>query len=222
MRASAIVATAAAIASTAYAAPSATIFVETKGVAGGGFGNVSITVPIDTVYTNQKALSQVGTLYLTAADGVPVQSVTCTPYQGTDGTGSGGKPFTFGTPSRLSTNVVQVGSIVCKLTSSTTSIGGTTTSAGITLPAPTTTPFANPDATDRPAATGTGTGSTGSGSGGNGNGNAGTTLATTATTATASTPSDTSTPAKGGAIGRDLPDMMSALVLGAVGLIFAM
>ncbi|OTA64658.1 hypothetical protein K449DRAFT_392769 [Hypoxylon sp. EC38] len=95
--------------------PSAYINVEAShGGAGNGLTNNTISVPIDTTYTNPTYLNAVSTLYLIgASEGVPVDSITCTPYQSTDGTGTHGLPFNSKTPSYLSTNTVQVGSIVC-------------------------------------------------------------------------------------------------------------
>ncbi|KAI3325584.1 hypothetical protein HD806DRAFT_533247 [Xylariaceae sp. AK1471] len=80
--------------------------------AGSDLTNTTITVPIDgTVYTNTEALAEVSSLYLLSPE-----SVICTPYKNEDGTGTGGLPFTVGNPSRLSTNTVVVGSIVCTST----------------------------------------------------------------------------------------------------------
>ncbi|KAI5862079.1 hypothetical protein GGS23DRAFT_103669 [Durotheca rogersii] len=84
------------------------------GGAGNGLTNTTIAVPIEQVYTNPEALDEVSTLYLIDAEGVAVESVVCTPYRGTDGTGASGLPFTNTNPSYLSTNTVVVGSIVCE------------------------------------------------------------------------------------------------------------
>ncbi|KAI1407862.1 hypothetical protein F5Y13DRAFT_194974 [Hypoxylon sp. FL1857] len=115
MQATAFFATIALAGSALAAAPSAYITVEAShGGAGNGLTNNTIIVPIDTTYTNPDALAAVSTLYLVGASaGVPVDSITCTPFQSTDGTGTHGLAFTSTTPSRLSTNTVQVGSIVC-------------------------------------------------------------------------------------------------------------
>ncbi|KAF3024217.1 hypothetical protein E8E14_010890 [Neopestalotiopsis sp. 37M] len=119
MRSTSILASAAAFAGMTLAAPvestpTATIIVEAShGGAGSGLTNTTIWVPIGPVYTDSDALSEVSTLYLTAATEVDVTSVTCTPYRATDGEGTGGLPFTSSQPSYLSTNTVVVGSIVC-------------------------------------------------------------------------------------------------------------
>ncbi|KAI4599678.1 SMP-30 gluconolaconase LRE domain protein [Pestalotiopsis sp. 9143b] len=225
MRTSTFIASAAAVAGTVYATPSAVISVEFHD--NGALKNTSITVPIGTVYTDPKNLYQVSTLYLNSAVDADVNSIICTPFQNNHGTGAGGKDFSYGKPSLLSTNSVQVGSIVCRLTSSTTSITSGTATATATVGGATTIPrttlsttatvatptLANTDsgATDVP--TQTGTGSSGSGNGtGNGNGTA---IGTSAATGT-------STPVGSGVMGRDLPYMMFGLVLGAAGLMFAM
>ncbi|KAF7532961.1 hypothetical protein G7054_g7475 [Neopestalotiopsis clavispora] len=222
MRASTLIASVAAIAGTAYASPQAIISVESPhGGANSAASNQTIYVPLNTVYTDPKNLYQVSKLYLTGAKDAAVETITCNSYQGTDGTGAGGKTFSFGTPSFLSTNSVQVGSIVCKSTSSTTSIGGTTagttsTGASVTLIAPTTTAFGT-FITSATEATGTGAA-----------GSAtvtvidGTTSVITATGTTTTSAGNGTSPVQAGAAGLDLPYMMSALVLGAAGLMYAM
>ncbi|ETS83512.1 hypothetical protein PFICI_05388 [Pestalotiopsis fici W106-1] len=120
MRTASVLVSAAAFAGMAIAAPvdstaTATIVIEAShGGAGSGLTNTTISVPIGPIYTNSDALDEVSTLYLTGATGVDVTSVTCTPYQATDGEGTGGLPFTSSQPSYLSTNTVVVGSIVCE------------------------------------------------------------------------------------------------------------
>ncbi|KAK6221504.1 hypothetical protein LQW54_001276 [Pestalotiopsis sp. IQ-011] len=222
MRTSTFIASAAALAGTVYATPSAVISVEFHD--NGALKNTSVTVPIGTVYTDPKNLYQVSTLYLSSAVDADVNSITCTPFQNNHGTGAGGKDFSYGNPSLLSTNSVQVGSIVCRLTSSTTSIasgtatatvGGATTIPRTTLSTTATvaTPtLANTDsgATDVPTQTGTGSAGRGNGTG-SGDG--------TATGTSAAT--GTSIPVGSSAMGRDLPYLMSGLVLGAAGLMFA-
>ncbi|KAI1382294.1 hypothetical protein F4677DRAFT_21845 [Hypoxylon crocopeplum] len=96
--------------------PAALVVVEAShGGAGSGLTNTTLSVPIGTIYNYRGPLDTVSTLYLVGTtEGVPVDSVTCTPYHSTDGTGSHGLPFTYGTPSRLSTNTVVVGSVVCE------------------------------------------------------------------------------------------------------------
>ncbi|KAI1174431.1 hypothetical protein F4777DRAFT_579986 [Nemania sp. FL0916] len=121
MRTTAITLLATAIAGITSAAPAPTttrgvplpedalVVVEAShGGAGSGLTNTTITVPIGTVYTNE-ALAAVSTLYLLSPnDGV------CTPYLYANGTGARGAPFHVGEPSRLSTNTVVVGSVVCE------------------------------------------------------------------------------------------------------------
>jgi len=93
---------------------SATIIVEAShGGAGQGLTNSTITVPLNTPFTGNAALNAVSTLFLTGATGADVNTITCQAFKSTDGTGSGGLPFTVSSPSYLSTNTVQVGSIVC-------------------------------------------------------------------------------------------------------------
>ena len=115
MRTTAFALSAAALATAASAQqPTAQITIEAShGGAGNGLTNKTIDVPIGPVYTNAEALAAVSTLYLTGAQGVPVDHVTCTPYHAATGEGSSGLPFTSTTPSRLSTNPVQIGSIQC-------------------------------------------------------------------------------------------------------------
>lgn len=114
MRTTAFALSAAALATAASAQKTAQITIEAShGGAGSGLTNTTVEVPIGPVYTNAEALAAVSTLYLTGAEGVPVDHVTCTPYHATNGEGSGGLPFTSASPSRLSTNTVQVGSIQC-------------------------------------------------------------------------------------------------------------
>ncbi|KAK5164873.1 uncharacterized protein LTR77_009537 [Saxophila tyrrhenica] len=83
------------------------------GGAGQDITNTTITVPMSQTYTNPKVLDEVSTLYIANSTGVPAASVTCTPYRNPDGTGDAGLAFTVEDPSELSTNTVQVGSIVC-------------------------------------------------------------------------------------------------------------
>ncbi|KAI1871492.1 uncharacterized protein JN550_004486 [Neoarthrinium moseri] len=103
-----------ALAGVASACGSAIVTVEAShGGAGNGLTNTTVTVPIGTVFTGDKALDTVSTLYLTGSLEAPLDSITCSPYKSTDGTGSGGLPFNSTTPSFLSTNTVEFGSIVC-------------------------------------------------------------------------------------------------------------
>ncbi|KAI8947000.1 hypothetical protein F4801DRAFT_562475 [Xylaria longipes] len=90
-------------------AQTATVVIETShGAAYNDRTNKTVSVPIGPVYTNEHDLAAVSTLYLLGPD-----TVTCSPFQATTGTGTGGLPFTVGHPSLLSTNTVVVGSIVC-------------------------------------------------------------------------------------------------------------
>lgn len=86
------------------------------GGAGNGLTNQTVTVPLNTPFRNDSALSAVSYLYLTGATGVPFDSVTCQAYQDADASEAGGDPFNSTTPALLSTNTVQVGSIVCTTT----------------------------------------------------------------------------------------------------------
>ncbi|EME84084.1 uncharacterized protein MYCFIDRAFT_195236 [Pseudocercospora fijiensis CIRAD86] len=109
-------------------AQTATITIEAShGGAGNGLTNTTIEVPLHTRYANP-ALDTVSTLYLTGADGVPLDSITCTPYRYNNLTGAGGLPFNSTAPSFLSTNTVQVASLLCN----TTSGPSTTSSARVT------------------------------------------------------------------------------------------
>ncbi|KAL7629234.1 hypothetical protein AAE478_000754 [Parahypoxylon ruwenzoriense] len=95
--------------------PQATIVVEAShGGAGQGLTNTTIIVPVGPVYINRGDLDAVSTLYLTDVQGYPLDRVSCTPYRSTDGSGTHGRPFTSTEPSLLSTNTVQIGSIVCQ------------------------------------------------------------------------------------------------------------
>lgn len=113
------------------AAQSAIVTIEAShGGAGSDVTNTTITVPLNTRYTNS-ALQTVSSLYLTGAEGVDLSSITCTPYTYNNQTGPA--PFTSSKPSLLSTNTVQVGSLLCVSndSSSTTSSSYSTTSTGV-------------------------------------------------------------------------------------------
>lgn len=98
--------------------PAAIVVIEAShGGAGQDLTNQTVTIPLTNTYVNHTALDAVSTLYLIDARGVPVDSVSCTPFKHEDGTGKGGKTFDSLTPSYLSTNTVPVGSIVCISTS---------------------------------------------------------------------------------------------------------
>lgn len=83
------------------------------GGAGQGLSNITVDIPLTATYTNRSALAEVSTLYLVDARGVPFDSVTCTPFRYANGSGDAGLPFNETSPSFLSTNTVEVGSIVC-------------------------------------------------------------------------------------------------------------
>ncbi|KAF7194637.1 hypothetical protein HII31_04143 [Pseudocercospora fuligena] len=122
------------LAAATASAQTATITIEAShGGAGNGLTNTTIEVPLNMRYTNS-ALDTVSTLYLTGSDGVALDSITCTPYRYNNLTGAGGLPFTSATPSFLSTNTVQVGSLLCNSTSGTTT-SSTTASVTSTLSA---------------------------------------------------------------------------------------
>ncbi|KAK9799890.1 hypothetical protein AB5N19_10502 [Seiridium cardinale] len=193
MRTSTLAASAAAFAGLASATPSATIVIQAShGGAGSGLTNNTISVPVGPVYTNAQALSAVSTLYLTGASEIPVDSIICTPYAAANGTGSRGLPFTSSTPSYLSTNTVQVGSIVClsNATAGSSSGGnGTATGGGNSTSTNATTTLRT---TYSPTAAATGT----------------------------STP--TSTPGTSGAMSAHVPYAMTALLLGAASFMFTL
>lgn len=109
-----LMATALASLANAQTPATAIITVEAShGGAGNGLTNTTLSIPLSTQYTNP-ALDQVSTLYLSGSNGaVEFPSITCYPYRNGNLTGMGGLPFTSETPSRLSTNTVQVGSIMC-------------------------------------------------------------------------------------------------------------
>ena len=94
--------------------PAAIVVIEAShGGAGQGLTNTTVTIPLTSVYTNATALREVSTLYLVDSRNTPLSSVSCTPFKHDDGTGQGGLTFDSTTPSLLSTNTVEVGSIVC-------------------------------------------------------------------------------------------------------------
>ncbi|EMC92529.1 hypothetical protein BAUCODRAFT_38597 [Baudoinia panamericana UAMH 10762] len=133
--------------STAWAQSTAVVTITAShGGAGNGLTNTTISVPLNSTYTNV-ALDEVSYLYLTGANGVPLESITCTPYRYANGTGNAGLPFTSSKPSLLSTNTVQVGSLICTAIVSTAPGGGsisssisTTTSRSIPLSSSSTSP----------------------------------------------------------------------------------
>ncbi|SMR49281.1 unnamed protein product [Zymoseptoria tritici ST99CH_1E4] len=97
--------------------PSALITIESSsGGAGNNLSNTTLSIPLSTLYTNP-ALDIASALYLSGATGADTSSITCYSYQDSDLTNPGGQPFSQFKPSRLSTNTVQVGSIVCNSTS---------------------------------------------------------------------------------------------------------
>lgn len=118
---------AAALAATVYA-DSASVTIETShSGAGNDLTNETITVPLNTVYTND-ALNDVSYLFLTSATGVNISDVSCTPYLYSNGTGDAGNSFNSTSPAYLSTTDVQVGSLVCSDDNSTTAVTTSSTS----------------------------------------------------------------------------------------------
>ncbi|PIA94845.1 hypothetical protein CB0940_08468 [Cercospora beticola] len=100
-------------AATTAASQSVRVVVETShGGASNGLINTTVTVPVNTIYTDS-ALDAVSTLYLTQAEGVDLSSVTCTPFKNGNATGNAALPFNSTSPSRISTNTEQIGSLVC-------------------------------------------------------------------------------------------------------------
>ncbi|KAH8680578.1 hypothetical protein BX600DRAFT_1021 [Xylariales sp. PMI_506] len=216
--------------------PSAIITVATShGGADSNLTNQTITVPIgSTPYTDSSALNAVSTLYLTGANGVSVDSITCTPYQATNGTGTGGLPFTSGTPSYLSTNTVVVGSIVC-LSSDTTTI--TTNSDSISSSSSSgffsASSYSSYSTVTAPFPTGTGySGSSGNGTASNGTTSVAlstkptptpTTLTTTVGTTTGSGFSTSTASASAAmAVLPDMPYLLSGMLLGVASVMFSL
>ncbi|KAK4965205.1 hypothetical protein LTR66_012187, partial [Elasticomyces elasticus] len=81
-----------------------------SGGPGGSSTNTSMSVPLNTTWTSTPSVS---TLSLVAAYGVPLDSVTCMVYKSADATGTPVRTFNSATEVHLSTNVVQIGSLVC-------------------------------------------------------------------------------------------------------------
>ncbi|KAI0176394.1 hypothetical protein GGR52DRAFT_571357 [Hypoxylon sp. FL1284] len=108
-----------ALAGMAAAAGDALVKVErSHGGAGNDITSTTIVVPLGEVFKGDPALEAVSTLYLVGATNhVDMNTITCTPYQSDDATGTHGLAFDSKTPSRLSTNTVVVGSILCETTS---------------------------------------------------------------------------------------------------------
>ncbi|KAK5114591.1 hypothetical protein LTR85_010168 [Meristemomyces frigidus] len=129
---------AAVFAASALAQETAGVTIEAShGGAGSGLTNTTITIPLNTTYTNV-ALDEVSYLFLTSATGVPLESITCTPHLYANGTGAAGDPFTSSQFSALSTNTVQVGSITCVSTSGdTSSVSSSASSTGTAISVPT-------------------------------------------------------------------------------------
>ena len=113
MLATALLATAL-LAVSAFAQKEAAVTIEAShGGAGNGLTNTTIDVIINKPYHNATILDEVSTLYLRGATGVPLDSITCTPFKNADGSGDSGLPFNSTSPSYVSTNTIQIGSIVC-------------------------------------------------------------------------------------------------------------
>jgi hypothetical protein len=83
------------------------------GGAGQDLTNTTIRVPFISAYTNQNVLDEVSTLYLIDSIGVPIDSISCQPFRYANGSGDAGLPFNSSYPSYISTNTVEIGSIVC-------------------------------------------------------------------------------------------------------------
>lgn len=129
-------------AATTIAAQSVVVIIEAShGGAGVTLTNTSITVPLSDYYTNP-ALDAVSTLYLTQASGVNLTAVTCTPYRYAEASDNAGLPFNSTTPSFISTNTRQIGSVFCNATTTTSGkpppqtpiYSNTTTSAHSAIP----------------------------------------------------------------------------------------
>ncbi|KAH8895400.1 hypothetical protein GQ53DRAFT_839037 [Thozetella sp. PMI_491] len=124
--------------------------------------NTTITADLGFIVTGIPALNSVSTLYLIgASNGVDLSSITCRAFQGTEGTGPGSEPFTSTTPAHLSTKPVQIGSIVCTNSTSTTSSTTTspeTTKTGTTQAPSATKTGASGATTSSPPSTGSATG----------------------------------------------------------------
>lgn len=129
-------------AATTIAAQSVVVIIEAShGGAGVTLTNTSITVPLSDYYTNP-ALDAVSTLYLTQASGVNLTAVTCTPYRYAEASDNAGLPFNSTTPSFISTNTRQIGSVFCSATTTTSGkpppqtpiYSNTTTSAHSAIP----------------------------------------------------------------------------------------
>ncbi|KAI5362181.1 hypothetical protein Slin14017_G074180 [Septoria linicola] len=132
------------------AAQSVIVIVESShGGAGNGLMNESITVPLNTIYTSP-ALDAVSTLYLTQSECIELGSVTCTPHRDTDGTGVAGLPFNSTSPSFISTNTEQIGSLVC-ISSGGSSSSSTSASITSTVSAFNTPTYSNATTTARNA-----------------------------------------------------------------------
>ena len=102
------------LAVSALAQKEATVTIEAShGGAGNGLTNTTIDVIINKPYHNATILDEVSTLFLRGATGVPLDSITCTPFKNADGSGDSGLPFNSTSPSYVSTNTIQIGSIVC-------------------------------------------------------------------------------------------------------------
>ncbi|KAI0472202.1 hypothetical protein GGR56DRAFT_678040 [Xylariaceae sp. FL0804] len=98
--------------------PVAVVRIEAShGGAGNGLTNTTFATPLGSIYADATKLDEVSTLYLDGVWGADATHVTCTPYAYNNGTGRGGLAFTTTEPSYLSTNTVQVGSVICRLDS---------------------------------------------------------------------------------------------------------
>ena len=94
--------------------PAAIIVIESShSCLGEHLSNQTVTIPLTTTYVNRTTLRAVSALYLVDAQGVPLDSISCTPFVHESGVDSCGMTFDSTTPSLFSTNPVQIGSIVC-------------------------------------------------------------------------------------------------------------
>ncbi|KAK4994529.1 hypothetical protein LTR66_005463 [Elasticomyces elasticus] len=105
-----------------------------SGGPGGSSTNTSMSVPLNTTWTNTPSVT---TLSLVAAYGVPLDSVTCMIYQSTDATGTPVRTFNSVTSAGLSTNTVTIGSLVCTSSTGLGSEIGTSSSSSIPTLVPT-------------------------------------------------------------------------------------
>ncbi|KAK7994103.1 Aurofusarin cluster transcription factor aurR2 [Apiospora arundinis] len=191
--------------------PQVTVIVESPAVGDAcGNTNTTIRVPLEGVYTNNKVLAKVSALYLTGVSGghasLNLATITCTPYLKTNGTGpTAGNAFKFGSPARnLSAQVGtpnHIGSIFCGAPGGSMPGGGAAPGGG----AP-----------------------GGNGNGGNGKGPGAPAPAPTPNNPTTPPPGSPAPPAKSsvvpasGAADFGVPTVMSAALVGVLGVMFTL